>query len=481
METKDLLGLTLIPLALLLGIGVTAVSQRARDAAFFVLVAGTALTEKLDINFVSRYWYRGTTRGFEFTFIDVLAISLLVSTLLLPRPGQERWYWPASLGALILYCVYCCISVSFSEPKLYGLFELSKILRGIVVFLAAALFVRTERELGILVLALGLTICFEGALALKQRYLSGVYRVTGSLDHPNSLSMYLCMAGPLFVAAATANFPRYLRYFSMLCIWVAGLSILLTISRAGIPIFGLVMLGATVFCVSWRITIRKSLATLAVGLGVAGMVYKSWDNLQARFSGATFEQEYVDENLEGRGYYLRLARAIVEDRFFGVGLNNWSYWVSKSYGAQLGFPYEDYDDIEYAPSKEILPSIMYAAPAHNLGALTAGELGWPGLVLFALVWLRWLQMGASFLWKRSPEVMPRLGVGLFFAVGGVGLQSLFEWVYRQTQIYLAFHVLLGTLASLYVLRRKRKPAPVEARPTIEAPLARFETAGAREQ
>jgi len=189
----------------------------------------------------------------------------------------------------------------------------------------------------------------------------------------------------------------------------------------------------------------------------------------------------VDENLEGRGYYLRLARAIVEDRFFGVGLNNWSYWVSKSYGAQLGFPYEDYDDIEYAPSKEILPSIMYAAPAHNLGALTIGELGWPGLVLFALVWLRWLQMGASFLHTRSPEVMSRLGVGLFFAVGGVGLQSLFEWVYRQTQIYLAVHVLLGTLASLYWLRRKRKPPPAEARRTIETHSARFETAGAWEE
>src|SRR5712692_883430 len=231
METKDLLGLTLIPLALLLGIGVTTVSQRARDATFFVLVAGTALTEKLDINFVSRYWYRGTTRGFEFTFIDILAISLLVSTLLLPRPGQKRWYWPASLGALLLYLFYCGFSVSFSEPKLYGLFEVSKILRGIVVFLAAAWFVRTERELGILILVLGFTLCFEGALALKQRYLSGVYRVTGSLDHPNSLSMYLCMAGPMFVAAATANLPRYLRYFSMLCIWAAGVTILLTISR----------------------------------------------------------------------------------------------------------------------------------------------------------------------------------------------------------------------------------------------------------
>src|SRR6266536_4785543 len=106
METKDLIGLGLIFIAIPVSVLVCCVSKRARDGAFFLMAAGVVLTEKLDINFVTRYWYRGTTRGFEFTFIDILAIGVLVSSLLLPRPGHSRWFWPASLGALVLYLFY---------------------------------------------------------------------------------------------------------------------------------------------------------------------------------------------------------------------------------------------------------------------------------------------------------------------------------------------------------------------------------------
>jgi hypothetical protein len=42
-----------------------------------------------------------------------------------------------------------------------------------------------------------------------------------------------------------------------------------------------------------------------------------------------------------------------------------------------------------------------------------------------------------------------MGVGIFFGFGGIFLQSLTEWVFRQSPIYYVFHILLGTLASLY--------------------------------
>jgi hypothetical protein len=469
MEAKDLIGLSFIPLAVLAGVIVTCLSQRAREVAFFLLIMGAVFSDKLDVNFVSRYWYRGTTRGFEFSFLDVLAISLLVSSLLVPHPGHRRWFWPAGLVPLLLYFIYAGFSVAISEPKLFGLFELSKILRAIIVFLAAAMFVRGERELSLLVVALGCAVCFEGMLALKQRYVGGIYRVTGSVDHPNSLSMYLCMVAPLFVAAVTSNLPLLVRRFACVCIGFATFGLLLTISRAGIPIFALVMLGVTLACVSWRITARKILASLSILTGLALLLYASLDTLKARFGEATFEEEYLDEQSEGRGLYLRFAKAIIEDRFFGVGLNNWSYWVSKKYGPELGWRYEDYDDLDYLPNKELLPSFHYAAPAHNLAALTLGELGVPGLFLFTAMWMRWFHVGASFLWKRSASPMNRFGVAIFFGTGGIFLQSVTEWTYRQTAILFTFHILLGTLASLYFLRQQRKHQPVEQKqPDLEA-------------
>jgi hypothetical protein len=249
-----------------------------------------------------------------------------------------------------------------------------------------------------------------------------------------------------------AAIPKYLRWFCLVCIPVAMVTILFTVSRAGIPIFALVMLGMAAWCVSWKITAPRVMAATAVCAMLALFGFQSWERLQARFSQSSLKDEYVGDNIESRGYFLKQAMVIVDERLFGVGLNNWSYWVSKKYGALVGYRYEDYDDIEYAPSKEVLPSFNYAAPAHNLGALTLGELGLPGLTLFILVWLRWFQMSAGFLWQRSSVATHRFAVGIFFAVSAIFLQNLVEWVYRQTQIMFMFHLLLGTLASLYYIK-----------------------------
>src|SRR5438093_13771594 len=133
MDAKHLIGLALILAALPGSVAVCCVSRRVRDAAFFLMIALTVFTGRLGVEFASHYWYRGTTRGFEVTVVDILAVGVLVSSLLLPRPGQARWFWPASLSALLLYFFYACFSVAVSDPKLFGLFELSKILRGIIV------------------------------------------------------------------------------------------------------------------------------------------------------------------------------------------------------------------------------------------------------------------------------------------------------------------------------------------------------------
>ena len=300
---------------------------------------------------------------------------------------------------------------------------------------------------------------------MKERVFEGVDRVTGTLDHANSLSMYLCLIGPIFVAAANSTLPRLVRWFSIVAIAATAVGSLLTVSRAGVPIFGLVMLGATVMCVSWRITLKKVAATALIALCIGGLFYKAWPSLKARYEEATLEEEYLDKQGEGRGYYLRLAKAIMQDRFFGIGLNNWSYWVSKKYGARIGTAYEDYD-LHPPVDRETWSDPHFAAPAHNLGALTVGELGVPGLILFGLMWARWFGMGSRFLWQRTPAAMQRLGVGLFFGTCGISLQSLTEWTYRQTHIYMTFHILLGALASLHYARcrSRRQPAtaPVEA-------------------
>jgi hypothetical protein len=204
-----------------------------------------------------------------------------------------------------------------------------------------------------------------------------------------------------------------------------------------------------------------------IGLVAAtGITVKSWKTLSARFAESTLKQEYGAKKGQSRGYYLKMAALITRETHIGVGLNNWSYWVSNKYGPKLGYNFTRYQGTDKMPSNKVAEGANLddpqAAPAHNLGALTLGELGIPGLVIFSLVWLRWLQMGASFLWPRTPVAVRRVAVGIFFGLCGLFLQSLTEWVFRHLPIYYTAHIMLGALAGMYRLKKCEKRREREA-------------------
>ncbi|HXA14149.1 MAG TPA: hypothetical protein VNW23_03405, partial [Opitutaceae bacterium] len=315
MEIKHIIAAALIVFLTGAGVVAASVAQRARDLMFFLMVAGAVVTERMDVHFFSHAWYRGTTLGIEISLIDILAASILAASLLVPRYRGPRWHWPVGLGFLGAYFLYGCFSVIISEPKIFGVFELSKIVRGVVFFLAAASFVRTKRELRLLVLGLVCAVCLEGVLGLKQRIFGGMSRVAGSVDDANSLSMYLCLIGPVLAAAATADFSRWIRRASFLGLAVAAFTMTLTLSRAGVPIFSFVVLATAAWCVSWRVTLKKIAFGFAIMAGAALLLLASWKPLMARYHEATLTQEYFDADTrnEGRGVYLRWARMIVAD------------------------------------------------------------------------------------------------------------------------------------------------------------------------
>jgi hypothetical protein len=474
MEQKELAALGLLLCGACGGVVLTLLSQRARDLFFFLMVTLSAVTELVDVNFAGRDWYRGTTRGFEVSLVDVISISLLASAVLRPRRGEKRWFWPASLGLMLIYFLYAALCVGLADPKIFGLFELSKMLRGLVIFLATALYLRSERELRLFTWALGVAVCYEGFMALTQRYVYGMHRVAGTVDDSNSLSMYFCTTAPVFVAVITSRFPKLLKVFGAMAIGLAFVGVILTISRAGLIAIMMTLFGATMATISYRITFRKLLILFVVVIGMGGALAKSWKTVGARFANDSLKNEYGGKHEQNRGYYIRIAAAIAEDSWFGVGPNNWSYWVSNKYGPKLGWRFIPYSGTERAPS-QMVPAgrnidAPQAAPAHSLGALAAGEMGYGGLVLLILLWMRWLLMGASFLLPRTPDPLRRMGVGIFFGMCGTFVQSLTEWVFHQTPIFFTFNILAGVLASLCYLRKCERRAKKTAQQDAEEPV-----------
>ena len=457
MKPAHAIALMLIPFLTVAGAVAATWFRKVRDAFFFLMVTLAVVAERMEVNFFSQAWYRGTTRGVQITLLEILAFGLLVGCWLGRREEERRWFWPASFGVLLLYFGYAVVSVMVSEPKMFGAFELSKMLGAMLVFLASAAYVRCKREWTILLVALGCAVGFEGVWAVKQHFITRLDRVAGTLDHANSLSMYLCLTVPLLVAVAFAGWSRPLRWFCAVTAGLGTIGVLLTLSRAGIPVLAVVILGTIVTCASWQMTAtRVAVRLVLVGCAFA-LVAAIWPKIEERYATATLEEEYFDPTVDGRGIYLRLASLIAGEHFFGVGLNNWSYHVSRTYGPRLGFRFMDYDYLVNTYGKEdgeVYANSYLAAPAHNLAALTLGELGVPGLLLFALLWLRWFGMGAAFIGRPRAEPMRVMGVGLFFSVCGIFGQSLTEWVYRQTPILCTFYLLLGALASLTALRRQ---------------------------
>lgn len=467
MQSKDLIGLAVIAGGISFGVLAACLSQRIRDVLFIAMLWLAPMTELYDVNFVSRDFYRGTVRGFEFSLVDVCSMSILLSAILAPRLGEKRMYLVPGLGVMLLFFFYCMFNVAIADPKLFGMFELSKMFRGLVIFLAVALYVRSERELRLAVILLAAIVCYQGYVALKQRYLWGMHRVPGTLEHSNSLAALMGITAPIFVAAFNSNWKWYVKVISVCALGAACVGMILTISRAGVVILAGGLLLAALLTMTYTISAKKvAIAGLAV-LAAAGLFAKSWETLKERFRESNLEQEYSSARNQGRGYYLRLAYAIATDRVFGVGLNNWSYWVSNQYGPKLGYKFNPYKGTDREPNYVIPEHVTniddaQAAPAHNLGALTLGELGGPGLLLFALVWARWFQMGASFVWPRSRDPIRMVGIGILVGALCMWLQSITEWVFRHSPVFYVFHVMLGVMASLYYMKKMAKKQAREA-------------------
>jgi hypothetical protein len=140
-------------------------------------------------------------------------------------------------------------------------------------------------------------------------------------------------------------------------------------------------LGAILACASWRLTPGRIVVRTLIALGAIALVAAGWGEMERRYSETSLEEEYLDTTVDGRGVYLRLSEAIVRDHFFGVGLNNWSYRVSRTYGPRLGYRFDDYDNLisvygtrDDKAFRELVPRGARPQP----WALTLGELGVPG-------------------------------------------------------------------------------------------------------
>jgi hypothetical protein len=459
MELKHVVFFLALFLAVPLATALARKREWLRDACMLALVIGTTRFDLQAINFISREWYRGTTRGIEICWLDLLWLILLASD---PAPIKKGSRLPRGLVPMLVFTAYNALNVLISTPHLFGVFELSKMIRALMLFWTVALFIKSERELRVVTWGIAGAVIYEWAATVHSRVVLYHPRADGTLAHPNAVSMYNLIFVPVLLAVGLSDVEPRLRRTCAVAAVLGTTSVVFTISRTGIAMMIVLLLLVGVTCGSFKVTAKKIGGAVAVAAVVGVALFLTWGDLSARFEDSDLEREYSGKVYEGRGAYINLAGMIVDEDFFGCGLNNWSYWVSNTYGAQAELHYIPYVGTDAPPPvaklrKEAHVDSLQAPPAHSLYAITLGETGWPGVVLFGVVWLYWAHMTGSFFFKRSPAFLSRFGVGAFAGLVGAFGQSFSEWAFRETSILFAVHILLGAAAAAYPSRPSARP------------------------
>ena len=111
-NTKTLFGLTALPAMMLGAIILACVSRRLRDLFFFLLVVFAILNDHLCVNFVSREWYRGTTRWCRIGVVGRAGGGrVFPGSLLRPAPGYAR----DGIGRQVWDCCFYIFSMPVSR------------------------------------------------------------------------------------------------------------------------------------------------------------------------------------------------------------------------------------------------------------------------------------------------------------------------------------------------------------------------------
>jgi len=420
------------------------------------------------INLVSREVYRMSTRGFELGLVDICAISLFFIMVLQPRGHRFHWFPPLTLT----YSIYVAVAViswllapeqipvtaeaydlyasggydyTHFETGLYPLFELSKLLRGGLVYLVVLNFLHNEEHLRSLIAALLMVTVILTVEALMDRYVYSKHRISATLGHPNSLGTFMAMMGTLMFGVALFRSTFLSSGTFGFATAASMVSVLLTISRGALAalVLGLWIDVSALF--HRYLNLKNFLILFAGSLVALGLFFTAADTITTRF----LTQQDAVSDIEYRGLYNEEAKMMAKDHPMGVGLGNFSAYSWLKYGEAVGLN-------------------EYGTQAHNLWYLTLGELGYPGLFAFILYWGRFYAIALPFLFRRRSALIYAIAASATAATLIGHIQNMLQLSYRQTSIYMLNKILMAIVVAAWYIDRDSRRAEREERRAVRA-------------
>jgi len=408
-----------VPAAVWLGSRYIRVEKMLVGATFF------STCYLVDINIHSMELYRGDTRGFEFGITDWMVISLAGVMLF-----SQRWRnirpvaFPPNAVLMIAYVLLAFSTLFVSEVPVYAGFGLSKIIRAMAVYWLAYNYLRSERDLRFFLLIMAAIVTFEFLFVLQQR-VTGVYRATGTLPHPNTLALYINMMNMIFLSFVINDKSMgWQRYVYWAALAMGSLIILATFSRGGLAVMVLCYIVIIMLSFTDRIRLSKVRVVVLMALLSLPLAIKVAPSIIERFETAPVNAQTSRERANDA------ALAMADHNWLGVGLNNYSHAINETQFSRF------------------IPLKMDRGIVHNIFLLHAAEMGWIGLALFVSLILYFQWMAARLIFKRLDNIVSWVAIGIFAAMASLWIQSTLEWAFRQTYITVEYFMLAGFLAAL---------------------------------
>ncbi|HUS37525.1 MAG TPA: O-antigen ligase family protein [Verrucomicrobiae bacterium] len=436
-------------------------SQRGQRIAFglmcFMTTGGILGASEWGLT-LSAFEYRSHARGFHFYFICLPALAIIFAKIF------TRWrdvkLVPPGFWLFYTFCVCACMSIVTAEFPTYVLMAAWKTVELTVIGIAAYNFIRTDRDLKFLIHCMACTMAWQFVVALKMKYLDGIYQVYGTFEHQNSLSTFTTMIGLVFLGAALAPKEEKSNWFMWVYIFCAFI-VQSALSRGSLFTFALGSVIVVVLSLVDRVTKRRMTVLVALAAVAAVGLAFTMDTLMARFKG---DERYNEESKHTRDMLNQASRNMVAEHPLGVGWNN--------YGRMINHPYHYGDHIDAYQKKwsnQIDPNYQKGI-SESLYYLILAENGYLSLVVYVAFFALFLIMNLRGAMTFRTDMIGGFSIGLFAGCGVIYLQSFLERVLTQPRNMALWFLLLGAAARIETWRRKE--AHLRKQPLPE--LSQFE-------
>ena len=426
-----------------IGYSISKTNKKVENIVLFLAMFFTCRLAET-INFVSRENYRGTSRGFEITLVDLATLILFFLVINRKKMYKIKVFPPGSF-LYFLYFLFSVISIKNAPVPLYSFFELWKMVRVYFYFWTFYNYVQNTEQLERIVKYIGYIIIYIFITVLQQKYMEGRFQCPGPFPHQNSMVMYLIIYGSIMFAALMNSKGKKsfdsLFYFSTF--GMASICIISSLSRAGLGLYAFSIMIMFLLSYLSGISFKKVGISILFILMGAAVLYKAMDTIVERF-------ETAPENSANTRVELANAAAAMADDFpFGSGLNNYSLRMLPPYRYYL---YRREDSQEEGGIVE------------TAYLLIAAETGWHNLVIFLLMLFRFYFMNLFNYFRYKRNALKYVAIGLIGALSAIYIETALEWVLKQTNNFyqlMFIFAIIGVMAKIaktdkFKIERKKK-------------------------